>query len=135
MHKHVIYIDIGDRVMCNKCHNERVIDEAWLFSFGSKNQSNEWIIEKNKLCCSKCSEKGNITIIKLYEYEEIIKEIEKERWLQEISDYASRNAYPGKPYEPITKGAWWTSDEANFEDLVRRQIEEDIERNIRMDRE
>lgn len=59
----------------------------------------------------------------------------KKRGLKKIVDHAAKNAYPGKPYEPITKGAWWTSDEANFEDLVRREFEDDTMRNIRMDRE
>lgn len=69
------------------------------------------------------------------EYDEIMHEIEQEERFKKIVDHAAKNAYPGKPYEPITKGAWWTSDEANFEDLVRREFEDDTMRNIRMDRE
>ena len=130
-----MYINIGDRVTCNQCHHERVADEIWLSSFGFQAQSGEWIINSNKLSCSKCSSKGNATKITYDEYNEIINEIERENRRQNIINHARENAHPNRPYKPITQGAWWTSDEANFEDLVRRSFEEDIERNIRMDRE
>ena len=128
-------IDIGDRVICNKCQHERVVDEVWISSFGFQRRPGEWSVNSNMLCCSKCLTKGNTTKLTFDEYTEIIDEIEKEKRLQDIVDHASENAQPGKPYKPITQGAWWTSDEANFEDIVRQEFEDDIERNIRMDRE
>lgn len=130
-----MYIDIGDRLICDKCQHECVVDEFWLSSFGFQMRSGEWIIKSDKLCSSKCSAKGSATKLTFDEYAEIINEIEREKKLQDIVEHARKNAQPGKPYKSITKGAWWTSDEANFEDLVRREFEDDIERNTKMDRD
>lgn len=126
MNHHLVCLELDDRLVCDKCKHERVVDEAWLSSFEAQKVVS-LSINKSRLVCSKCSTKGEVSVITSWEYEEIMNEVKEHDRLREIEEYVRKNYHPGRPYKPITKGAWWTSSEANYEDLIRRKIENDAE--------
>lgn len=125
-------VKAGDVIRCVKCNHVHEVRRVWLLAYGNEISDEDFLISDDRLRCSQCMTKGGASKSKLTEEEA---EIFREFRYMEIREHVDR--YGGDPdsYTRITTSAWWSSDEANYEDVLLRAREEDIERNRKADRE